>query len=58
MQEPENRQKGGAKKIIPPHGGYRDLVFCPMVEIVHDATVVFCNRSRTHEQVVRVVQIG
>ena len=42
-------------KIIPPHGGYRDLKSYQMAEIIHDATVVFCDRfidrrSRTHDQ--------
>ncbi len=26
-------------RIIPPHGGSRDLKSCQMAEIVHDATV-------------------
>ena len=47
-------------KLIPPHGGYRELQFYQMLEIVYDATVVFCNRfiskySRTHDQMVQVV---
>jgi len=32
--------------LIPPHGGYRDLKSYQMAEIVHDATVVFCNRYK------------
>jgi len=44
--------------LIPPHGGYRDLKSYQMAEIVHDATVVFCDRfidkrSRTHDQMVQ-----
>ena len=30
--------------LIPPHGGYRELKSYQMAEIVHDATVVFCDR--------------
>jgi restriction system protein len=30
--------------LIPLHGGYRDLKPYYMAEIVHDATVVFCDR--------------
>jgi hypothetical protein len=30
--------------LIPPHGGYRALKFCQMVEIVFGATMVFCHR--------------
>ncbi|OQW97216.1 MAG: hypothetical protein BWK74_06735 [Desulfobacteraceae bacterium A6] len=45
-------------KLIPPHGGYKDLQSYQMAEIAHDATVVFCNRfisirSRTHDQMVQ-----
>jgi hypothetical protein len=45
-------------ELIPPHGGYRDLKSYHMAEIVHDGTVVFCDRfidrrSRTHDQMVQ-----
>jgi len=50
-------------KLIPPHGGYKDLQSYRMSEIVHDATVVFCNRfisirSRTHDQMVQAARSG
>ena len=50
-------------KLIPPHGGYRELQSYQMAEIVYDATVVFCDRfiskrSRTHDQMVQAVRIG
>jgi four helix bundle suffix protein len=49
--------------IIPPHGGYRDLKSYQMAEIVHDATVVFCERfierrSRTTDQMVQAARSG
>ena len=49
--------------LIPPHGGYKDLQSYRMAEIVHDATVVFCNRfisirSRTHDQMVQAARSG
>lgn len=49
--------------LIPPHGGYRDLKSYQMAEIVHDATVVFCEwfierRSRTHDQMVQAARSG
>ena len=49
--------------LIPPHGGYKDLQSYQMAEIVHDATVVFCNRfisirSRTHDQMVQAARSG
>lgn len=31
-------------KLIPPHGGYRDLQSYQMSEIAYDGTVVFCDR--------------
>jgi hypothetical protein len=45
-------------QLIPPHGGYRELQSYQMLEIVYDATVVFCDRFiskrlRTHFQVVQ-----
>jgi hypothetical protein len=48
-------------RIIPPHGGYRDLQSYQMSEIVFDATVVFCDRfidrrSRTHDQMVQAAR--
>ena len=50
-------------KIIPPHGGYRDLKSYQMAEIIHDATAVFCDRfidrrSRTHDQMVQAARSG
>jgi four helix bundle suffix protein len=53
----------GAPKLIPPHGGYRDLKAYQNAEIVHDATVVFCDRwierrSRTHDQMVQAARSG
>ena len=50
-------------KLIPPHGGYRNLQSYQMAEIVYDATVAFCNRfisrrSRTHDQMVQAARSG
>jgi len=50
-------------KIIPPHGGYRDLKSYRMAEIIHDAAVVFCDRfidrrSRTRDQMVQAARSG
>ena len=49
------------KKLIPPHGGYRNLKSYQMAEIVHDATVKFCERfidkrSRTVDQMVQAAR--
>ncbi len=49
--------------LIPPHGGYRDLKSYQMAEIVHDATVIFCDRfidrkSRTNDQMIQAARSG
>lgn len=60
---PQNKRSTEALKLIPPHGGYRDLQSYQMSEIVYDATVVFCDRfiskfSRTHDQMVQAARSG
>ena len=50
-------------KLIPAHGGYRELQSYQMAEIVYDATIVFCDRfiskrSRTHDQMVQAARSG
>ena len=50
-------------KLMPPHGGYRNLKSYQMAEIVYDATVKFCNRFidkryRTHDQMVQAARSG
>jgi len=50
-------------KLIPPHGGYRNLKSYQMAEIVYDATVKFCarfidKRSRTYDQMVQAARSG
>ena len=50
-------------RVIPPHGGYRDLKSYQMAEIVYDAAVAFCDRfidrrSRTHDQMVQAARSG
>jgi four helix bundle suffix protein len=63
MAHSKNNQSGEMPSLIPPHGGYRDLKSYQMAEIVHDATVVFCDRfidrrSRTHDQMVQAARSG
>jgi restriction system protein len=50
-------------RIIPPHGGYRELQSYRMAEIVFDGTSAFCDRfidrrSRTHDQMVQAARSG
>jgi four helix bundle suffix protein len=52
-----------SERLIPPHGGYRELQSYRMAEIVFDATVAFCDRfidrrSRTHDQMVQAARSG
>jgi restriction system protein len=63
MDQSDNKQSRESPQIIPPHGGYRDLKSYQMAEIVHDGTVVFCDRfidrrSRTHDQMVQSARSG
>ena len=63
MDHSDNKRSGDLPELIPPDGGYRDLRSYQMAEIVHDATVVFCNRfidrrSRTHDQMVQAARSG
>ena len=51
------------ERLIPPHGGYRDLKSYQGAEIIYDGTVVFCDRfidrrSRTHDQMVQAARSG
>lgn len=50
-------------RILPPHGGYRNLKSYQMAEIAYDGTAVFCDRfiprtSRTHDQMVQAARSG
>ena len=50
-------------KLVPPHGGYRELKSFQHAELVYDATVKFCDRfidrrSRTHDQMVQAARSG
>jgi restriction system protein len=61
MYQDNDNQNRNTPKIIPPHGGYRDLQSYQMSEIVYDGTVAFCDRfislrSRTHDQMVQAAR--
>jgi restriction system protein len=63
MDQTDDNRSRESPDLIPPHGGYRDLKSYQMAEIVHDATVVFCDRfidrrSRTHDQMVQATRSG
>jgi restriction system protein len=50
-------------RLIPAHGGYRDLKSFQNACVVYDATVAFCGRfidkrSRTHDQMVQAARSG
>jgi len=63
MSGPSQTKDGNEPRLIPAHGGYRDLKSYQMAEIVFDATVSFCDRfidrrSRTHDQMVQAARSG
>jgi len=67
LETSSNKAGNHPPGIIPPHGGYRDLKSYQMAEIIHDATVVFCDRfvdrqpahpPRTHDQMVQAARSG
>jgi four helix bundle suffix protein len=49
--------------LLPPHGGYENLLSFKKARVVFDATVRFCDRfvdkrSRTHDQMVQAARSG
>ena len=49
--------------LIPPHGGYRNLLSFRTAQLAYDVTVRFCERfidkkSRTHDQMVQAARSG
>ena len=59
----KNKPHANASKLIPSHGGYRQLKSFQHAELVYDATVRFCDkfidrRSRTHDQMVQAARSG
>lgn len=59
----KNKPHLNSSKLIPSHGGYRDLKSFQHAELVYDATVRFCDRfidrrSRTHDQMVQAARSG
>ncbi len=52
-----------AQKLIPKHGGYRNLKSYQIAQLVYDLTARFCDRyvdrrSRTHDQMVQAARSG
>ena len=63
MSGPSQSKDDNEVKLIPAHGGYRELKSYQMAEIAFDATVRFCDRfidrrSRTHDQMVQAARSG
>ena len=53
----------GPQRLLPPHGGYENLLSFKKARIVFDATACFCERfvnkrSRTHDQMVQAARSG
>src|SRR5947209_6441765 len=56
-------KSGQREKLIPPHGGYRQLKSFQVAQLAYDVTVRFCDRyidkrSRTHDQMVQAARSG
>ena len=56
-------EKRKPEKLIPPHGGYRNLKSFQVAQLVYDVTVRFCDkytdkRSRTKDQMVQAARSG
>ena len=56
-------QCGKSAGILPPHGGFRNLLSFQRAEVVYDATVRFCadffdKRDRTVDQMVQAARSG
>lgn len=50
-------------KLIPKHGGYRELKTFQLARLIYDITLRFCNkfvgiRRRTHDQMVQTARSG
>lgn len=51
------------EKLIPKHGGYRNLKSFQLAQLIYDITVRFCDKfiaknSRTHDQMVQAARSG
>jgi len=51
------------ERLIPQHGGYRNLKSFQIAQLIYDVTVRFCDRyidtrSRTHDQMVQAARSG
>jgi four helix bundle suffix protein len=60
---PANYSKVDRAKLIPTHGGYRNLKSFQVAQLAYDVTVRFCNRyigkhTRTHDQTVQAARSG
>lgn len=60
---PEKYSKVDQAKLIPTHGGYRNLKSFQVAQLAYDVTVRFCNRyigkyTRTHDQMVQAARSG
>lgn len=60
---PEKFSSTDRAKLIPTHGGYRNLKSFQVAQLAYDVTVRFCNRyigkyTRTHDQMVQAARSG
>src|SRR5947207_14037270 len=60
---PDKFSRADRAKLIPTHGGYRNLKSFQVAQLTYDVTVRFCNRyigkhTRTHDQMVQAARSG
>jgi four helix bundle suffix protein len=58
-----NKTKRTDEGVLPPHGGYENLLSFRKARIVYDGTIRFCERfvdkrSRTHDQMTQAARSG
>jgi four helix bundle suffix protein len=62
-KETDETQKSSPGGVLPPHGGYSNLLSFQKARIVYDGTVRFCERfvdkrSRTNDQMIQAARSG
>ena len=63
MFKTKMKNNSDIEKLIPPHGGYSQLVTYKLGNLIYDATVAFCKqyislKDRTYDQMVQAARSG
>jgi four helix bundle suffix protein len=62
-QVTDRTERAHVELVLPPHGGYEDLLSFQKARVVYDATARFCDRfiekhSRTRDQMIQAARSG